>query len=242
MPNLTETMARRAVERTVADRQQSYVGEIQRIVGATYDLIERTGDVDPSLRDVLREAGLSTQAFYRYFTSKDELLLLILDDGRRRLLGYLEHQVGRASTPEDRLRAWVAGVLAQAAQPEAAARTRPFVAHQDRLVERFPVEQQASVDLLIDQLGALLDDVRGGECEIDRGTSRRDAEAAYRLVFATLQAHLVRRTRPTEDEAAHLVQFIVRGVRPVATRNARRSPTAKEPTRRAPGKRDRERP
>src|SRR5439155_2084205 len=127
-PKLTETLARRAVERSVAERQAEYAQEMQRIVDATYGLIERTGSVDPPLRDVLRETGLSTQAFYRYFQSKDELLLLLLDDGRRRLLGYLEHRVQGAATPEAGLRAWVEGVLAQASQPRAAARTRPLLA------------------------------------------------------------------------------------------------------------------
>ena len=230
MPRLTETMARRAVERAVADRHESYAAEIQRIVEATYDLIERTGDVDPSLRDVLRETGLSTQAFYRYFTTKDELLLVLLDDGRRRLLGYLEHRIARFEAPEDRLRAWVEGVLAQAAEPAAAARTRPFVANQDRLAERFPEEQQVSVDLLVGQVGALLDAVRG-ETETEDGDggddgdggggggggatreSQRDATAAYRLVFAALHAHLAHRTTPTAPEMDHLVGFITGGIR-----------------------------
>src|SRR5207237_8753121 len=115
-----------------------------RIVDSTSGLIARTGSVDPPLRDVLRETGLSTQAFYRYFQSKDELLLLLLDDGRRQLLGYLEHRVDRAATPEAGLRAWIEGVLAQADDPQAAARTRPFLANQDRLAEPLPEAQQAS--------------------------------------------------------------------------------------------------
>ena len=40
------------------------------------DLFESSGDVDPSLREILAATNLSTQAFYRYFTSKDELFLL----------------------------------------------------------------------------------------------------------------------------------------------------------------------
>jgi len=213
MAKLTETIARRAIERATADRQGAYEGEIQRIVDATYALIGRTGDVDPSLRDILRETGLSTQAFYRYFMSKDELLLLLLDDGRRRLLGYLEHRVGRLAAPEDRLREWVEGVLAQCASPEAAARTRPFVANQVRLADRFPEEQQASVDLLVEQVATVLDGVRPSA----RRSRQRDAEAAYRLVFATLESHLARRTRPSPAEIEHLVGFITAG----ATNNAR---------------------
>ena len=32
---------------------------------ATFSLIERTGSLDPSMRDILAASGISTQAFYR---------------------------------------------------------------------------------------------------------------------------------------------------------------------------------
>ena len=133
--DLRGTLAQRAVDRSLGDRRTQYVDQIQRVLEATYDLIERTGDVDPSLREILAETGLSTQAFYRYFQSKDELFLLLLDDGRRRLLASLERRMQRVDTPEARVRAWIEGVLAQASDARAAGRTRPFVKGQDRLAE-----------------------------------------------------------------------------------------------------------
>jgi len=201
---LTETLARRAVERTVAERRASYVDEMDRVVDATYRLIERTGTVDPSMRDILRETGLSTQAFYRYFQSKDELMLLVLDDGRRRLLGYLEHRMARATTADEKVGEWIEGVLAQATDPTAAARTRPFLANQDRLAEAFPEDHQASVDALVHQLAGAL------------GGDRRAAEAIYLLAMATLHKHLTYGTRPSRTDVAALVQFSLGGARSVA--------------------------
>jgi AcrR family transcriptional regulator len=206
--SLTEELASRAIERTVAERREEYVQEIQRIVDATYRVIERTDQVDPSLRDVLKEAKLSTQAFYRYFQSKDELLLLLLDDGRRRLLSYLQHRMDRATTPEGRVRAWIEGVLAQASQPDAASRTKPFLTHQDRLADAFPDEQQRSVDLLVDQLADAVAQVRPGR---RRDTARRDAEAIYHLVFGVLHAALRRGEAPSAAEVEHLVRFCTNG-------------------------------
>jgi AcrR family transcriptional regulator len=206
MARLTDTLARRAVERSVGDRQAEYALEMQRIVEITFGLIERTGTLDPSLRDILRETGLSTQAFYRYFQSKDELLLLLLDDGRRQLLGYLDHRMAGVAGSEAKIRAWIEGVLAQAGRPRAAARTRPFVTNQSRLAEAFPAEQQASVESLIDQLAAVLAPP-GRRIDV-----RRDAEAIYRLVFATLQNHLMQGSRPNRAETDHVVRFALRGV------------------------------
>ena len=209
MPRLTETLARRAVDRAIADRHAEYVEEMQRIVEATYSLIERTGSLDPSLRDILKETGLSTQAFYRYFQSKDELMLLLLDDGRRQLLSYLEHRMERVATAQEKVRAWIEGVLTQASQARAAGRTRPFVVNEARLAEAFPEEHGISIDLLIDQLAAAL--AGGTRSAKVRRERRRDAEAIYHLTFATLHQHLIAGTRPTAAEVDHLVRFALQG-------------------------------
>jgi len=198
-PDLTTVLASRAIERTVAERRAEYVQEIQRVLEATYRVIERTGDLDPSLRDILKESKLSTQGFYRYFQSKDELLLLLLDDGRRQLVGYLEHRMARARTSEGRVRAWVEGVLAQASSAEAAARTRPFVAQEDRLATAFPEEHQASVDALVDLLRADVPD-------------RRDAEAIYHVAFGALHVALRRGAPHTTADTERPVGFCLQGI------------------------------
>jgi AcrR family transcriptional regulator len=197
--DLTEAIATRAIERSVAERRAEYVQEIQRVLDATYRVIERTGELDPSLRDILRESKLSTQGFYRYFQSKDELLLLLLDDGRRRLVSYLEHRMSRARSREGRVRAWVEGVLAQASHPDAASRTRPFFANEDRLAATFPDEHQASVDALLDLLSG---DV----------PHRRDAQAIYHATFGVLHEALRRDTPVSSAETEHLVRFCVQGM------------------------------
>ncbi len=179
-----------------------------RIVEATYRVIERTGDVDPTMRDILREAGLSTPAFYRQFRSKDELFVLLLADGRRRLADTIDRRLARARTGEERLRAWVGAVLAQARDPEVAARTRPFMAHLDRLVERYPVEQRASEAMLVDQLVAVID----GSDDLVSANPRADATMIYHLAFGLLGWHLRARTAPRPAEIERVVDFVRRGL------------------------------
>ena len=209
MEDLAQTYARRAIERSTAERQASYVKEIRQLVDATYKLIEKTGEFDPPLRDILNTSRLSTQAFYKHFRTKDELMLVLLDDGRRQLLGYLSHRMDKAPGPAGRVRAWIEGVLAQAADPKAAKRTKPFVANQDRLADQFPAEQQASVDLLLDLLVDALADLHGPTR--DRRLVRRDAEAIYYATFGALRAHLMHGTRPGSVEVDHLVEFCLAG-------------------------------
>jgi len=199
--DLAESLARRAAERSIADRQATYVKEIERIVDATHRVIAKSGSFDPPLRDILRESGLSTQAFYKHFRSKDELLLLLLDDGRRQLVGYLEHRMDKATTPAGRVKAWIEGVLAQAGQADAAARTRPWLANQDRLAEQFPDEQQASVDLLVALLADAIKHVTPTR------PAARDARVVYEAAFGVLHRHLAHGSKPAPAEVDHLVKF-----------------------------------
>lgn len=208
-PNLTEDLARRAVERTTADRRTAYASDIERIIEATYETIERTGSFDPSLREILRLTKLSTQTFYRYFRSKDELLLVVLDDGRRLIVGYLKHRMSLVSRPEDQVRAWIEGVLAQAVDPVAASRTRPFMVSPDRLAEAFPEEMRKSRDRLIEILAEAIGLLRHAPA-LDVW---RDAEAVYHLTFGTLHEHLIRRSVPASDDVEHAVQFALRSLR-----------------------------
>lgn len=70
-----------------------------------------------SVADVLAEAGLSTRAFYRYFDSKDTLLLAMFRRDSERVLAEL--QTAAAATPDavQALRGWIHGMLRLTADP-----------------------------------------------------------------------------------------------------------------------------
>jgi AcrR family transcriptional regulator len=146
-----------------------YADEVQRLIDAGYTVMRRTGTLEPRVTDIVREARLSNQAFYRHFRGKDELLVAILDDGRRQLVTYLEHRITRAPTGEARVRAWVEGVIEQARNATAAENTRPFAINSARLADRFPDEVARSRELLVRPLREAVSEIGG-----DPG---RDAEA-----------------------------------------------------------------
>ena len=183
--------------RTTRERTAAYTDEVRRLLDAAYTVLRRTGELEPRVGDVVREAGLSNQAFYRHFRSKDELLLALLDDGQRRLLAALEGRMLRAEAGEARVRAWVEGVLEQARRSEAADNTRPFVVNGLRLADRFPLEWSRSRDALLAPLRAAIDDL-GGDAE-------RGAPAVYHLAFGAMQDALVCRERPSDADVEHVV-------------------------------------
>jgi AcrR family transcriptional regulator len=201
----------RTVERTLAKRYEATAREIGGVLEATYRVIERTGTVDPRMQDILSEAGLSTQGFYRLFTSKDELMLLLLDDGRRRLADYLRHRMAKESTASGQVSAWIAGTLAQVQNQRAATRTRPFVVHLSRLYEQYPAEQHESMAVLLSLLEqAIQHGVDVGELTSD--DAARAAESVYFLTYGLVEHHLRAGSVPTPDEVDYVVSFALRGL------------------------------
>ncbi|MFE9566520.1 TetR/AcrR family transcriptional regulator [Streptomyces sp. NPDC006487] len=193
-----------------------------QLIEAAYAVVERTGALDLTMRDLLCEAGLSNQAFYRHFRSKDDLFIAMLDDGRRRMAGHLRRRMSGAATPAAAVRSWVEGVLGQAGDPLAAARTRPFLTHVDRLAARFPEEQRASERTMLEPLVAALrgaDDGGPRSGAEQRGDIERDARTVYLLTVAALHQHLRDGTRPGRADTDHLTAFVLNGLRGTGDRS-----------------------
>jgi AcrR family transcriptional regulator len=115
-------VAGRIVRRSLAKREDEYAGEVRRLLDAALAVMDRCGTSSrPRVADIVAAAGLSNDAFYRHFRSKDDLVNALLEDGAERLRGYLAHQMAKARSPEAQVRRWVEGVLAQADEDVAAA-------------------------------------------------------------------------------------------------------------------------
>lgn len=117
-------VAARIAQQTLATRGTDYSAEVRRLLDAGREVMRRCGtDTRPRVADIVAESGLSNDAFYRHFASKDALVEAILEDGTVRLRSYLDHQMDKAAGPRAQVRAWVEGVLSQAVDPETAATT-----------------------------------------------------------------------------------------------------------------------
>jgi len=197
-------VAERVASRALASRQEAYTDEVRRLVAAGYVVLRRTGGLDPRVADVVREAGLSNQAFYRHFRGKDELLLAILDDGQRQLVGYLEHRLAAVEPGAAQVRAWIEGVLEQARNRTAAENTRPFALGSARLADRFPEEMARSRESVVAPLRAAVT-AAGGDPE-------RDTDAVYQLTMGTMNDALVRRATPSKADIEHVVAFALSGI------------------------------
>lgn len=197
------TLADRAVRRALARREATARAEVQRLLDATLALIRRSGDESPPrVADIVAEAGLSNQAFYRHFAGRDELLAAVAEAGARRVVTYLEHQMAKATEPGAQVRRWIEGVLAQA---------KPDAAHETRAVT-IPMRRSASVatwgrDPLDDARDLLLRPLRA----LGSDDPERDAALVSAAAFDRLKHHIWVEP-PTRDDVEHLVGFCLRAV------------------------------
>jgi AcrR family transcriptional regulator len=213
-------VAARSARRALARREADHDDAVRRLVAASFALIAETGSLEPSVAAIVRRAGLSNQAFYRHFESKDELLLSVLDEGFRLLAGYLAHRVAGAADPRAKIRAWIAGVLEQALQGDAAAATRPFAISRARLAELFPDEVEASERELTRPLReAIAAAVADGT--LPGADPERDTDAIYTLAMGWVQRRLSQREPARREEAEHLIGFSLGALERPATSGGR---------------------
>jgi AcrR family transcriptional regulator len=196
-------VAHRIVRRTLAKREGEYASEVRRLLDAALEVMHRRGTTSrPRVADIVAAAGLSNDAFYRHFQSKDALVAAILEDGGERLRSYLAHQLAKEPTPERQVRRWVAGVLAQADE-DIAATTLAVLWNGssvgDAAGRHFASTPVAS--LLLEPFTALGSDA-----------PELDAALAAHATFGVLSDCLWQRVQPTPTEVDHVSDFCLRGV------------------------------
>ena len=199
------------VLRSLATRVDTYTDEVERLLRAGYAVMSETQSVSPRVSDIVRHSGLSNQAFYRHFRSRDELLLALLAAGRHSLVEYVRHLRVKERWPAGQVRRWTEGILAQAADAQAADATRPFARNRLYLASQFPDEvHRADEELRALVRPALSLGKATGEWPAVQ--VERDSHALYQLAMGTMQAWLLAEVTPGSADITHIVQFALAGL------------------------------
>src|SRR5260370_10708539 len=127
------TLADRAVDRRLAPAQELAETDVRALMDAGLALLrtEAPGR-SPRVADIVAAAGLSNDAFYRYFASKDDLGAAIVADGSRRLVTYVRQQLAKGDDAAARLRLGIDAIMKQATDPDVAASTRAVIGSSTR--------------------------------------------------------------------------------------------------------------
>jgi AcrR family transcriptional regulator len=196
-----DDVAGRIAQQTLARRGPDYASEVRRLLDAGLAVMRAGGtSARPRVADIVAAAGMSNDAFYRHFASKDELVSAILDEGTERLGEYLAHQMGKESTPKGQVRRWVEGVLSQAENEDIAATTLAVLWNAG-VLSAGPAAGPASAGA---PLAALL---RAPFDALGSADPDLDASLAAHAVVGLLADFLWRRVRPARSEIDHVVDF-----------------------------------
>ena len=205
LPGTTD-VAGAIAHQTLAEREARYTSEVRRLRDAALDAMRARGTTgSPRVADIVAAAGLSNDAFYRHFASKDALVAALIEDGALRLRSYLEHQMEKESTARGRVRCWVEGVMSQAADDDLATTTLAVLWNGGRVSDGLgsdrPSHAAALATLLRDPFAEL-------------GSSQPDADAmlAAHATVGVLSDFLWQRVRPTRAEIDRVVEFCLGGI------------------------------
>ncbi|HNW28411.1 MAG TPA: TetR/AcrR family transcriptional regulator [Spirochaetota bacterium] len=87
------------------ERSKSDIINLRRnqLTRAAYKVVGQKGYYDFTIRDIAREAGLSTGLVHYYFKNKEDLLLNLLKEINKNMLVILNRSISTADDPRDKL-------------------------------------------------------------------------------------------------------------------------------------------
>jgi AcrR family transcriptional regulator len=190
----------------LAKRGAQYSSEVRRLLDAGLEVMRRCGTTSrPRVADIVAAAGLSNDAFYRHFASKEALVAAIIEDGSTRLASYLAHQMSKAPTPDEKVRCWVEGVMSQAADDDLASTTLAVLCNGGTIGGKLGTSRPSTTA----PLAALL-----REPFAARGSTDPQADAALcaHAVVGVLSDFLWRQAKPTRAQIDHVTEFCLRAI------------------------------
>ena len=195
-------VAARIAADTLAKRGPDYTDEVRRLLDAALAIMGTHGTTARArVADIVAAAGVSNDTFYRHFSSKDALVVALLEDGTERLASYIAHQMSKESTPERRVRRWVEGVLSQTGE-EAASTTLAVLWNGSSIGTGVTAgRHNASVPL-----AALLHEPFAALGSAD---PELDASLVAHATLGKMADYLWARTRPSRAETEHITRFCI---------------------------------
>jgi AcrR family transcriptional regulator len=191
-------VATRIAQRTLTRRGTDYASEVRRLLDAALDVMRACGTTSrPRVADIVAAAGLSNDAFYRHFPSKDALVAALLEDGTERLQSYLAHQMAKEATAERKVRRWVEGVLSQAADADIAATTLAVLWNGGSVGEGLPSGRPSASRPLATLLSQPFAELGSADPDLD-------ASLAAHAVVGRLSDFLWERSRPSPAAIDHV--------------------------------------
>ena len=167
----------------------------ERLLDAARELANETGSAAFTVAQVAERGGASLKGFYACFSSKDDLLLALLEEDSRVGATLLAEHIDGHREPVDRLRAYLHGIFWMVDRPGALGYVRVLVREHRRLGEERPDDLRTALAPLVDLLARELEPVSPDPA--------RDAETLFGMLLGGVHEVTLGRRDPY-DEADHL--------------------------------------
>lgn len=186
---------------------EQYRAEREQILRAGFRLFGRRASAGASVQEILREAGLSTRAFYRHFRSKDDLVLTMYRSASERVREELSAALGGAPGPAEALEAWIRQYLAVIFDPRRARHASVLGSAEVRAVPGWSQARQEEVSVHRTMLAEVIRSGRRLGVFPDATDPDEDARAVLSVVEGLVDARLAGAATPdwaaaTEHTAA----------------------------------------
>lgn len=178
---------KRAVRRSLGPSRAHAEHKSEQFVATARELVEETAGNEFTVQDVVDRMQVSTKTFYRYFSSKDELVVALFEDVQRERFRSMREAIAAESDPLSRLRAYVIASLVNA-KPSGV--DRLLVQQYFRLQLNHPAELRDALKGQVAFLSALI--AEAARCGSIRTTDHeRSAGIVHELVATTFQASIL---------------------------------------------------
>lgn len=198
IPDVPATAAGEAVTRALRRRHEAASAEVARLIEAGRETLGSGGSL--RVADIVKAAGVSNEAFYRYFGNKEGFVSAVVKDGAERVAALIRRRMVAATTAEDGVRIVVQTAMSQATNPKVAAASHNILSHAHKPAEASFADTLAG--LLLDPLEA------AGSPD-----PPRDAVLAAGAILARLQGFIARQETPSPEDIEHLTEFLLGAVR-----------------------------
>lgn len=157
----------RAVERSLRDARARAQDRSNRFLTAAEELLTETGSPDFTVQQLVERTRMSLRSFYQHFGSKDELLLVLFQEGLRGAVEGWRELCAEVATPEQKMHVVVEALYGTptARVPVGAMRSmRGLALYHLQLAEQRPADFAGVLAPLRDLIVEIVDDgvARGG--------------------------------------------------------------------------------
>lgn len=203
---------RQSMDRSLRAARARAHARSDRFVAAATELLRDQGTTNFTVQDVVERSGMSIRTFYKYFASKEDLLIAVSETVvAREAVPRLRSLVDKHKDPHLRLKAFIEGLVdlsSGTTRPVA----RTLTSYQNRLAESRPDDLAQAMRPQFDLLVELIDDVARTTPLAPNLTVEQAARLTHYLVLAAVHGRLMGSEGAAEIPAETIYRFCVAGM------------------------------